>query len=50
LALLSENDPAKAEMIRNEFEKASKTYPYPHEIDGERELMRLAESRMNAQA
>ncbi len=45
LALLSENDPAKAEMIRNEFEKAAKSYPYPHEIEGERELMRIAESK-----
>lgn len=44
LALLFENDPVKAEVTRNEFEKAAKTYPYPHEIDSERDLIRLAET------
>jgi hypothetical protein len=44
LALLFENDPVKAEVTRNEFEKAAKTYPYPHEIDSERDLIRIAET------
>ena len=41
LALLSERDAAKAEMIKRDFEKTAKSYPYPHEIDSERELMRI---------
>ena len=45
LALLSEKDTAKAETIKNDFEKAVKSYPYPHEIDSERELMRIAERK-----
>ena len=47
LALLSERDAAKAEMIKRDFEKASKSYPYPHEIDSERELMRIAARKAN---
>ena len=43
LALLSEKDPEKAETLKNELEKVARTYPYPHEIDSERELLRIAE-------
>ena len=43
LALLWEKDAAKAETIKGDFEKAVKSYPYPQEIDSERELMRIAE-------
>jgi len=45
LALLFERDAAKAETIKNDFEKIVKSYPYPHEIDSERELMRIAERK-----
>jgi len=43
LALLLEKDPEKAETLKNELEKVARTYPYPHEIDSERELLRIAE-------
>ena len=43
LALLSEKNPEKAETLKNELEKVARTYPYPHEIDSERELLRIAE-------
>ena len=41
LALLLEKDAARAETVELEFEKAAKSYPYPHEIDSERELMNI---------
>lgn len=41
LALLLEKNNAKAETIMNEFEKAAKSYPYPQEIDSERDLLRI---------
>ena len=47
IALLYENDKAKAETIKAQFEKRAKTYPYPHEIDSERDLMKLAENKFN---
>lgn len=43
LALLYENDFAKAETIQKEFDKATKSYPYPHEVEAERDLMRIAQ-------
>lgn len=49
LALLSEKDAAKAEAIKSDFEKAVKSYPYLHEIDSERELMRIAERKILTQ-
>ena len=42
LALLFEKDTAKAETIMSEFEKAAQTYPYPPEIDSERDFMMIA--------
>jgi len=42
-ALLCENDTAKAEKIRKQFENIAKTYPYPNDIQAERELMEIAE-------
>ena len=45
LALLWEKDFAKAETIKNDFDKAVKSYPYPHEIDSERELMQIAKRK-----
>jgi len=45
LALLFENDAAKAERIEKNFDLAAKTHPYPQEIDAERELMLIAKDR-----
>jgi hypothetical protein len=44
-ALLLEKDPEKAEKILAQFDVQTKTYPYPCEIEGERELMRIASDR-----
>ena len=40
-ALLCEKNAEKAESILKRFEKTAQTYPYPSEIQGERELMDL---------
>ena len=40
-ALLAEKDEKKAEEFLVLFEKVAKTYPYPREIEGERELIAL---------
>ncbi len=45
IALLHENDKAKAETIKAQFEKRAKTYPYPHEIAPERDLMAIADAK-----
>ncbi len=45
LALLSERNEAKAKRIREQFDRQSKVYPYPCEIEGERELMEIAAER-----
>ena len=45
IALLHEGDKAKAETIKAQFEKRAKTYPYPHEIDSERDLMAIADAK-----
>lgn len=47
-ALLAEKDPAKAENILAQFEKCAKTYPYPHEVDAERELMAFAKEKVTS--
>ena len=47
IALLYDGDQSKAEAIKAQFEKRAKTYPYPHEIDSERDLMKLAENKFN---
>jgi len=44
-ALLSDRDPAGAEKIKARFEKVGKTYPYPNDVQSERELMQLAHQR-----
>ena len=44
-ALLGEGDRAKAEKIKKVFDKVGKSYPYPVEWAGERELMDLARAR-----
>lgn len=43
LALLSEQDEKKAQHILAQFEKCSRTHPYPNDIQSERELMQIAE-------
>ena len=43
-ALLGERNEKKAEIIKAQFEKRAKTYPYPNEIQSERELMTIAEN------
>lgn len=45
LALLFERDVAKAETIKNEFEKVAKTYPYSQDIESERELIEIAKRK-----
>lgn len=41
-ALLAEKDPEKAKNIMSQFGQCAKTYPYPGEIEAERELIALA--------
>ena len=41
-ALLAEKNKAKAQDIEKRFEKSSKSYPYPNEIEAERELLLIA--------
>jgi len=45
LALLHEHDAAGAEKLKAEFEKVARSYPYPTDIESERELIALAEER-----
>ena len=44
-ALLWEKDLEKAEKIKDRFEKCAKTYPYPSDIQSEREMMKIAEQK-----
>ena len=46
LALLFEKDKVKAEKIQAEFEKVSKSYPYKHEVDSERDLLRIVDQKL----
>jgi len=39
IALLYENNKEKANIIKAEFEKIAKTYPYQNDIISERELL-----------
>lgn len=45
LALLFEKDNVKAEKTQVEFEKVSKSYPYKHEVDSERDLLRIVDQK-----
>lgn len=45
-ALLAEKDEKKAQELIALFEKVSKTYPYPREIEGERELLNLVNEKL----
>lgn len=42
-ALLIEEQEAGAEKLMKQFEKAAKVYPYPRDIEGERELLALVD-------
>lgn len=44
-ALLCEKDTAKAEQVKARFEKCARTYPYPNEVQSERELMEIADTK-----
>lgn len=43
LALLGDRDQEKAVLLLAQFDKRAKTYPYPCEVESERELIALAE-------
>lgn len=47
-ALLRQKDAAAAEAVARAFEKVAKTYPYPSDIQAERELMQIARDRAGA--
>lgn len=48
-ALLAENDPEKAKATLALFNQCAESYPYPGEIEGEKELMTLAEETAHQQ-
>lgn len=50
LALLSEKDAAKAQKLAADFDRVAARYPYPCEVEGERELLQLARAAASAQA
>ena len=43
-ALLANHDAKKAQLYRNHFNQAAKTYPYNNEVAAERELMDIAKN------
>ena len=48
-ALLCERDLAKADKFKEQFEKCAKTYPYPNDVQSERNLMELAAEKLKAE-
>lgn len=48
-ALLAEQNPKKAGRIMEQFHQCAKTYPYPSEIEGESQLIALANERIPLQ-
>lgn len=44
-ALLYEKNKVKTDKIKEQFEKCAKTYPYPNDVQSERELMEMAEQK-----
>jgi len=44
--LLGDRDRAAAGRYRSAFERAAARYPYPAEIEGERELLELADAQV----
>lgn len=47
-ALLAEGDAAKAEDIKRQFDRCTRAYPYPSEVESERALLRIAQERAGA--
>ncbi len=47
-ALLVEKDQGKAAKSMEAFEKVAKTYPYPNDINSERELIQIADEKASA--
>ena len=47
-ALLFEKNAVKAEKIKERFEKRARTYPYPSDMESERELVEIAASRLES--
>ena len=47
-AVLVEKDQAKAAKAMEAFERVAKTYPYPNDINSERELIQIADDRASA--
>lgn len=45
-ALLCERDAVKGGKVKERFEKCAKTYPYPNDVQSERELMEIAEKNL----
>ena len=43
LQAMLENDPEKARTVREQFDRCARSYPYPSEIEGEKELIALAD-------
>ena len=48
-ALLAEKNAAGAKKWLDLFEKVAKTYPYPVDVESERELMEIARQRAEGQ-
>lgn len=48
-ALLVEQNLKKAEKLMTQFRQCAKSYPYPSEIESERQLMALADAKMTSQ-
>lgn len=46
-ALLAERNIQKAEKIRLEFEKNAEKYPYPSDVESEREFIKIAIDKFN---
>lgn len=49
-ALLGQNRPDRAQKYRAAFEKTARRYPYPQEIEAERELLALADAKADGRA
>jgi len=49
IALLEQKDPQKAQSIREKFDKNARSYPYPCEVDSERELIDIAVKAASSQ-
>ena len=47
-ARLVEKDQGKAGKAMEAFEKVAKTYPYPNDMNSERELIQIAEEKASA--